>query len=280
MVYLAYTHLRPIEPDTCGGEPQLDVAGVYYRSRALPDASWSTAKRIGHEGNGLQSFRVVNGTIHETFDTGGGLGPVFYGSLRGSTFSSIRIPDAEATSLRIGDDGRPRIAFTTGGAMRYGVVSGERLTTSTIFAYDDVGPSQPVLVLGRGDHAFVSWAAIRGQDVVGCEDTPTPTHEGTWFATDVDGKWATKRLSTDIGSASLALDVVAGRLHATYTDQRGIRYVTRASDGTWSGSRLEVTEDFNATVLRRDPQTGLLLLVGSVSGDDESTSGIFAVTAS
>jgi hypothetical protein len=278
-LYLAYTHLRPVDQDTCGGRAiQEDAVGVFYRTRELPNGRWSALTRIGHDSDHLQSFRVVDGVIHETFRADDSTGAVSYASLKGSTFHAITIPGAEATSLRVGDDGRPRIAFTTAHSLGYAVVEGaNRLETSVVFTADDVIMESPVLVLGGRDRAFVSWAAIPGGE--GCEG-PLPSHEGTWFATDVDGKWATKRLSKEVGSASLALDVGTGRLHATYNDQRGVRYVTRASEGTWSGSRLDVTADFSGKVLRRDPETGLLLLVGSMFGDDESRVGVYAVTAS
>jgi hypothetical protein len=278
-LYLAYTHLRPVDQDTCGGRAiQEDAVGVFYRTRELPDGRWSAPTRIGHDSDHLQSLRVVDGVIHETFWADDSTGAVFYASLKGSTFRAIRIPGAEATSLRIGDDGRPRIAYTTAHSLGYAVATGsDRLATTVVFSAEDVIMESPVLVLGGGDHAFVSWAAVPGGE--GC-DGPSPSHEGTWFATDVDGKWTIKRLSKDVGSASLALDVESGRLHATYNDLRGIRYVTRAPDGAWTGSRLDVTSDFSGTVLRRDPRTGLLLLVGPLYSDDEGMDGIYAVTAS
>jgi hypothetical protein len=278
-LYLAYTHLRPVEQDTCGGRAiQEDAVGVFYRTRDLPDGRWSAPTRIGHDGDHLQSLRVVDGVIHETFRADDSTGAVFYASLKGSSFDAIAIPGAEATSLRIGDDGRARIAHTSADTLGFAVATGsDRLATTVVFSADDVIMESPVLVLGGGDHAFVSWAAVPGGE--GC-DGPAPSHEGTWFATDVDGKWATKRLSKDVGSASLALDVASGRLHATYNDQRGIRYVTRASDGAWTGSRLDVSADFSGTVMRRDVTSGLLLLVGSMSGDDASQYGIYAMTAS
>lgn len=281
-LYMAFTRLRPIDPDTCGGpRSPIGAVGVYYRKRTLPNGKWSAPVRIGRTGERIQSLRVADGVIHWTFLANDNAGPVSYASLDGSKFREIRLGNAVATSVRIGDDGLARIAYTSAHSVTYAIVSAAgRLSTTTIFSADDVLMDSPVLVLGSGDRAFLSWAAARGSDEAGCAESPVPTHQGTWFATDVDGKWATKRLTKDVGSASLALDVTSGRLHAIYNDERGVRYVTRASDGTWSGSRLDVTADFSGTVLRRDPRTGLLLLVGSVLGDDESKNGMFAVTAS
>ncbi len=201
----------------------------------------SDSDRAG--GRYLQSFRVVDGVIHETVmaEDGG----VSYASQDGSRFRGTLIPEAEEASLRIGDDGRPRIGYTTRHSIRYAVVSATgRLSTTTVFSARDVWMQSPMLVLGRGDHAFVSWSAIPSSDEGGCSDVPTPSNEGTWFATDVDGGWESTRLSKDIGSASLVLDVDAGRLHATYNDRSGVRYVTRSGDGTWSGTRLDVSTEF------------------------------------
>lgn len=265
-LYLGYTRLRPVEQDTCsGGFVNEDPAGIYYRTRTLPSGRWSKPTRFRGDGDHLQSFRVIDGVIHATFQGGRGNGVVSYAS---STTDDIAIPGAEATSLRVGDDGRPRIAFTGGGSVGYAVVTGNgRLKTTTIFSADDVEMGSPVLVLGADDRAFVSWAAWPRP---GCE-APEPTHDGTWFATDVEGTWAVKRLSKDIGTASLVIDVATGRLHATYNDRRGVRYVTRAGDGTWSGSRPAFPDGFQASVIRRDPASGRLLLVGSKTDDDDVT---------
>ena len=275
-LYLAYTRLRPVDQDTCsGGYVNEDPAGIYYRTRALPGGAWSKPTRLRGDGDHLQSFRVVNGVIHATFRGDLGNGRVSYLSSDGSTAHVIAMPGAEATSLRVGDDGRPRIAFTSAGSVGYAVVSGgDRLQTTTVFEADDVQLGSPVLVLGGGDHAFISWMAA---PLPGCE-APEPTHEGTWFATDADGRWAVKRLSRDIGAASLVVDVGTGTIHATYNDRRGVRYDTRSADGTWAGSRPDVPKGFEALTLRRDPGTGRLLLVGSKDGEDDAT--ICAVTAS
>jgi hypothetical protein len=280
-LYLAYTHMGPFDADTCGGDAgPTGVITVHYRTRALPDGRWSAPARIGGEMQHLQSLRVVDGVIHEAFDRGYGTS-VSYASLKGSTVHEVEIPEAQQASLRIGDDGRPRIAYTTGGAVRLSTFGGGRLSITTVFSENDIEVGSPTLVLGGGDHAFVSWAATEiYPHGGGCEDfiPPTPSHQGTWFATDANGKWVTKRLTKDVGSATLAVDVATGRLHAIYRDSRGIRYVTRAADGTWSGSRLVVPRDFAPSVLRRDPATGTLLLVGS--RDDEAEAGIYSFTAS
>jgi hypothetical protein len=274
-LYVAYTRLKPVDGGC--GDDGLDDVGVYYRSRTLPGGSWSAETRIGRVGDVLHSLRVVDGVIHETFGRTTG---VFYASLKGATRKEVSIPNAQETSLRVGDDGRARIAFSTTHAIRYGVVSADgKLAVSTVFAAKDVFMGSPALVLGRGNHAFVSWTALPMETGGGCAEPepPKPANRGTWFATDVDGSWAAKHISREIAAMSMALDVDSGRLHSIYTDPRGIRYVTRAADGTWSGSRLEPSVKLFGDVLRRDPKTGRLLLVGT--SEDETKDGVFALTA-
>ena len=254
-LYLAFTRMRPIDPDTCSGDDRRrpGVVGVYYRTRELPGGKWSAATRIGHAGDYLQSFRVVDGVIHETVmaEDGG----VSYASQDGSRFRGTRSRMPKRHPCGSGTTAVRGSRYTTRHSIRYAVVSATgRLSTTTVFSARDVWMQSPVLVLGRGDHAFVSWSAIPSSDEGGCSDVPTPSNEGTWFATDVDGRWELTRLSKDIGSASLVLDVDAGRLHATYNDRSGVRYVTRSGDGTWSGTRLDVSTEFEGRVLRRDPR--------------------------
>jgi hypothetical protein len=204
---------------------------------------------------------------------------VSYASQRGSTYREIRIPGAEQTALRIGDDGQPRIAYTNPSAVRYAAINGSRISSTEVFAADDVNIGLPVLVLGRDDHAYLAWSAVPRTDEVGCSETPSASNEGTWFATNVGGQWTTKRLSKDVSPVSLAVDVATGRLHAIYVDRRGIRYVTRAANGAWSGSRLDAQIELQDPVLRRDPASGLLLLVGPGYARD-SEPAVFALTAS
>ena len=279
-LYLAFTRLRPIDGGC--GDDGLTAVGVFYRTRTLPDGDWSQPTQFGLNGDELEAFRVVGGVMHETVVAEDGKGPVVYAVAHGSTMERLTLPNANGTSLRVGDDGRARIAYTTAHAVKYAVVGNDgKATTSTVFAASDVFMAGPVLVLGSSDRAYVSWAALPVDAGGGCAEPepPKPPHVGTWFATDVSGSWSTKRLSRDIGSAQLVVDVDSGRVHATYHDRRGIRYVTRAADGTWSGSRLDASIDLWSTTLRRNPTNGQLLLVG-VNASDALKPGVYALTAS
>jgi hypothetical protein len=275
-LYLAFTRLKPTDGG-CGDDGLVDV-GVFYRTRALPGGTWSTPVQIGKAGDHLQSFRVVNGVIHETVNTHEEQGPVYYASQRGATHRRILLNDAQQTSLRIGDDGQPRIAFTTGHAVRLATIgSAGRVSTHTVFAAKDVYTWSPVLVLGANNAAYLSWSATTWSGG-GCTDGDFQSpREGTWFATDASGRWERKRLTPDPTSASLAVDVETGRVHVLYADSRGYRFITRSADGTWSATRLDRSVDVDGLLLRRDAATGRFLAVGVKWTEDEGTNGIYAL---
>jgi hypothetical protein len=275
-LYLAFTRLRPTEGG-CGDAGLIDV-GVFYRKRALPNGKWSTSLQIGKAGDHLQSFRVVNDVIHETVNTHEEQGPVYYASQRGATHRRILLKDAKETSLRVGDDGRPRIAFTTDHSVRLATIgSAGRVSTHTVFAAKDVYTWSPVLVLGAKNAAYLSWSATTWSGG-GCSDGGLKSpREGTWFATDASGRWERKRLTPEPGPSSIAADVETGRVHVLYADTRGYRFITRSESGTWSGTRLDRSIDINGLLLRRDAATGRFLAVGAKWTDDVTTNGIYAL---
>ena len=275
-LYLAFTRLRPTDGG-CGDDGLVDV-GVFYRKRALPGGTWSTPVQIGKAGDHLQSFRVVNGAIHETVTTHEEQGPVYYASQRGATHRRVLLKDAKETSLRIGDDGRPRIAFTTGHTVKLATIGAAgRVSTHTVFAAKDVYTWAPALVLGANNTAYLSWSATTWSGG-GCTDGDFQSpREGTWFATDASGRWERKRLTPDPTSASLAADVDTGRVHVLYADSRGYRFITRFADGTWSGTRLDRSIDIDGLLLRRDAATGHFLAIGAKWTEDEATNGIYAL---
>ena len=260
-LYVAYTRQRQLDGG-CGDSGLVDV-GVYYRTRTLPNGRWSAPARLGVAGAHLQSFRVVNGVIHETFVTENRQGPVYYGSLSRGTFLSLRIPGATGTSLRVGDDGRARIAYTTDSSIRYATVQDGRLTTRTVFSSKVMQLDTPSLVLGAGDRAYMAWA-VHPMWGGGCaEPDPPDVKPGTYFGTDISGAWQVKRITALVTSPSLALDVSTGRLYAALTTERDTRDIARRADGTWTlGRRIAGTKDMMSAVLRRDTVTGHLLLVG------------------
>jgi hypothetical protein len=275
-LYIAFTRLRPTD-GACGDDGLVDV-GVLYRTRTLPSGKWSAPVQVGKAGDHLQSLRVVDGVIHETVITNEEQGPVFYASQHGATHRRVLIKGAQQTSLRVGDDGRARVAFTTEHSVKIATIgSGVRVSTHTVFAATDVYTRSPVLVLGANDTAYLAWTATTWSGG-GCTDGDyRAPHEGTWFATNAAGRWERKRLTPDATSASLAADVASGQVHVLYSDRRGHRFVTRAADGTWSGSRLAAGLEMQGLILRYDPATGRFLAVGSLWRSGDSTEEIYAL---
>jgi hypothetical protein len=261
-LYVAFTRLRQDEGG-CGDDGLVDV-GVFYRKRALPDGAWSPPIRIGSVGDRLQSFRVVDGVIHETFTSKDGEGPVSYGHLQGTTFRSVALPGAVSTSLRVGDDGVARVAYSTGHRLRYASVRPDgRISARTIFDGGAMQISSPSLVLGAGNTAFVSWAAHQPYDG-GCAEAEVPMPKpGTYVATDARGSWSIKRLSSRVGTPTLVLDTAHDSLHVVFRDGSSLRHFARSADGEWTNERVPGTSRIDEAIVRSDPATGALLLIGT-----------------
>ena len=278
-LYVAFTRLKAVEGG-CGDDGLMDV-GVFYRKRQLPDGAWSAPVRIGQIGDRLQSFRVVGGVIHETYTSRDGQGPVSYGNLKGKTFRSVRLPGAVSTSLRVGDDGVARVAYSTGHKLRYATVRPDgRVSARTIFDGRVMQISEPSLVLGEGNRAYVSWAAHQPWGG-GCADADRPMPKpGTYFATDAGGSWSVKRLSSRVSRPSLVLDRARGAAHIAFLEGRSVRHFTRDAAGSWADERVPGTAQMDEVVVRSDPASGVLLLVGIRWDERDGGVDIVALTLS
>jgi hypothetical protein len=269
-LYVAFTRLR-IMDGACGDDGLVDV-GVYYRTRHLPSGAWSAPVRIGHLGDHMAAFRVVGGIIHETFTSDDGKGPVAYGRSDHGRFLSVALPKAVDTSLRVGDDGRARIAYTTGSDVRYATITTDgRLSASTIYRSSVMQLSAPSLVLGQGDRPYIAWSAHEQWGGGGCADgsdaVPQP---GTYFATLVDGAWSIRRISRIVDAPSILVDPQTGRVEVVVSYDKGIRHLTRRPDGSWTGRLIPGTFGLGQSLVRRDPRSGHLVLVASTWNDDVS----------
>ena len=272
-LYVAFTRLRMTDGG-CGDDGLVDV-GVYYRTRHLPSGAWSAPVRIGRVADHLQSFRVVDGVMHGTFVADDGSGPISYGRLAAGVFRSVPLPSATATSLRVGDDGRARIAYSTQRSIRYATVRADlSLSTRTIFSSKDMQVSWPSLVLGAGNRAYVTFAAHQEWGG-GCAEAEHPlSAPGTYFATDASGSWQVARLTKIVGQPSLVVDATSGQVSLALDGGRGIREYTRTPAGVWSGATIRGTGSMEAGVIRRDPSAGTLLLVASRWSEDTGGSEI------
>ena len=145
-LYMAFTRSQPL---ACG----IDYLGVYYRSRALPNGSWSLASRIGPAGDVLQSFQVRGGKLHLTVVGG------FYETTAGGSLKRYPLPGATSgASMQVGSDGRARIAYETSGALRYAVFNGSGFDWSAIPGTTKLDTA-PGLVLDAQDNEPTGRAA-------------------------------------------------------------------------------------------------------------------------
>ena len=69
----------------------------------------------------------------------------------------IPIPHAQTTSLRVGDDGHARVAYSTGHEIRLARVDGRSVSSTVIASSDETNLRSPAMVLGPGDVPVVVW---------------------------------------------------------------------------------------------------------------------------
>ncbi len=173
-----------MNPDTCGGYEPAPSAGVYYRRRTLPDGAWSKAIPFGKTRRpppGLPGRRwrapchrlerdLGTHRVHQV-----DAGPVV------STRHGI---DADGdVSLRVGDDGRARVAYWGGGSLRYGTFDGSGFSTSKVANGPTDRPA--MLVLGARNQPHVVYTIV--PPIEGCGTSEPTSRTGTYYATLVNG---------------------------------------------------------------------------------------------
>lgn len=262
-LYLATTRLAPTDGG-CGDDGLREV-GVFVRTKQLPDGTWSRPVRVGLAGDGLLAFRVTGGVTHAIVTHGGDVltgGTVFYESQAGSTLTRIKIPRVAAgASLRVGDDGRARIAYSTGRRLVYATLNGDQFTKTTVASSDTTDLFPPSLVLGSGDTGYLTWEQQR-MFGGGCAepDYVPPPDDGTYFATDESGRWVTQRISRSVNGAALTLDPSSGQVHVVIING-GFKHLARRADGSWSRETIPGTRKLYAPSIRIDPATGRMVVV-------------------
>ena len=253
-----------------------DWAGVYYRKRTLPNGAWSAATRLGLAGDHLHSLRVVGGTIHATVDTTGNDYVVSYETSTNGVFHRYVISDATGgTSLRIGNDGRARIAYEAATALRYAVFNGTGFTKSSIPGTTGEDRA-PVLVLDASNRAHLLWSHEPGP---GCAVRDPQPADGTYYATNRTGSWtpaAARRITTDLGPKSLTMDVATGRVYAVIGADPGLVYYAKTASGPWSP--LKLTSARISSCVIRLSSTGTLLVVYGREFDDNISASIYSFT--
>jgi hypothetical protein len=168
------------------------------------------------------------------------------------------------SSLRISNDATARIVYQATRSLRYGTFDGSSVKTSAIpgtTAHD----RNPVLVLDAQDHAHVAWTRTGGPS---CGDE-TPSVTGSYYATNQDGSWSVVsrgRVTGDLGTISLTVDVATRRVHFLVAGDFGVKYFTKTPTGAWRGQRLS-SEYATGAAIRLDPGDGRLLAVFSLSAE-------------
>ena len=261
---MAFSRLAVTEGG-CGDDGLVDV-GVYVRTRPDSTGAWSKPIRLSEPDETLQSFRAVDGVLHATV---AGPDGVVYVARSGDRTTRVRIPRAIATSLRIGDDRRPRIAYTTGEEVRYARIDGQELVSTEIATADGSIALGPALVLAPGDVPTIMWTQDLEGGSGGCASPDSPYADGTYLATRTAGVWDDARVSASTGSTSLTLDPESGLWHAVIVDTTtggNLRYLTgRGIDDRLDGPIPGTADTISATI-RVNPEDGSLVVV-AIDGD-------------
>ncbi|MBA2720753.1 MAG: hypothetical protein H0U52_16160 [Chloroflexi bacterium] len=254
-LWVAYSRLAPVDGGC--GDDGLDDIGVYTRFRHLPSGTWSEPVQIGGRADRVQAFRVVDGVRHLTITTDNGAGPIYYETQAGPVVSQVMIPEAISTTLRVGDDGYARVAWTTGHALRYARIDGAHLSTITVAGTDRTYLQAPSLVLGPGDRAYLLW--LQNTDGGGgCAGPESGPLDGVYVATDAGGRWTSTRLSARPSQGSLSLDAATGRLDAVVSNEGTMTRYSSRDGASWTSSRIPGTTAMGSPVVRVDPTTGRL----------------------
>lgn len=252
----------------CGSGGFTDL-GVYYRTRTLPDGAWSTPVKVGSTGDVLAAFRAGGGTLYLAVQPASGAGMVLR-TVSGSTVRGYPIKAATGgIALRIGSDGRVRVAYGTESGLRYGTFSGSTFSTAPIAGTGstDLGP---VLALGADDAPVLAWLRDN-QAGGGCAvPDPDPTN-GTYLATKAGSAWTVSRVSKAIASTAVAVDQTTGRLCVLVAGESGVRYLTRPVGGSWTATAL-TKGSASSPVLLLDPFTGVQLVAYVAWAPSGSTS--------
>jgi len=284
LLYLAYERVAPAEG--CGSTGATDLS-VRYRTRALGGGAWSAPRAVGDAGDELDALRVVGGTLHVAVHADAAMA---YVTLHGATYHRYPIAvhtDGAGASLRVGDDGKARVAYEDSdlpadqSQIRYGVFTGSGFSTSAIPGSDEGW--DPQVVLGAGDTAYVLWQ--RSPQPGGCVTREAEAADGTYFATNAGGAWSTTRLTSLAGDASLTVDpatgtvdvVVSGSDEYDVPSVEGFLFLTRSPDGAWGTTTLSATE-VDAPVIRLDPVTGAALVAYTTFEQDGSTAQVDVTT--
>jgi len=223
----------------------------------LPHGDWSEPRRIGEIADHLHSLRVTGGTIHATV-TNADDGVIYYEMLNDASSQRYEILHATGeVALRVGDDGKARIAYEAAGAIWYGVFTGSGFSSEEI---DGSGNGYgPVLVLGAADRPYLLWRRGYQGRIGGCSSPDPGPDDGTYLGTKFGDRWQSERLTPAEGVRSLTVDIKTGRVHVLVTGESRLVYRFKSGSDAWSTHTFGALQPSDA-VIRREPLTGALLV--------------------
>jgi hypothetical protein len=267
-LYVAFSHNLAV---TCA----LDMSrpGVYVRQRTLPDGAWSALQFVGNVRDRVRSFRVVDGSLHAVVEDSDEV--VQYETDAAGPLLRYPIPDASGSaSLRIGSDGRARIAYETETGLSYATFTGKAFKAAAIPGTND-RDGQPQLVLDGKNQAHVSWTHDLRFDGGCAEPDNKPSLDGTYYATNASGSWtaaSARRITPRVGPTSIALGA-NGQPTIVVGSETGVRVYSRAASGAWSGqtvSSLSATD----VAIRFDPASGRPIALFGANGHLYAVPGV------
>jgi hypothetical protein len=258
-------------PEACG----VEHVGVYVTSRALTGTAWTAPTRFGSAGDALQSFRAVAGRLHMTV-TSDATSHVYYETNAGGSLKRYLLSDAVGVaSLRIGSDGRARIAYEAANTLRYAIFTGTGFSKQTIPG-TTAADRTPLLVLDGNNAAHVVWTHV---EAGGCGGGADPG--STEYATNAGGSWTAvgaRTVTKIVGLASVTLDPTTGRVDVAVGADTGLYFFTRASSGAaWSSQKL-TSAGIASLSLRLDPVHGTVLAAYVRQSGEAISASVFAFT--
>jgi hypothetical protein len=270
IAYFAYSRLATTDGG-CGDDGLKDI-GVFYRKRTLPSGAWSSPVRMGKTDDHLVQFRV-NGTTFHAVVKNEGDGRYYYLLVKGATSQRYRLPALHSLSLRVGNDGRARIAYSSAGILRIATFTGSGFSTVKV---STINARYPVLILDIRDHAHVVWSRDSYVAGIGCADAGSEDPSaGMYYATNASGTWKAERLTHEVGQASFQVDRSTGQVHLVISTQSALTYYTKKAGAAWQHETLAPKHAINP-VLARDAPSGRILIL--YLDWFEGTSGIYAIS--
>ncbi len=266
-LHLAYTRYGPLnDAETCGSGVSFKDLGVYERTRSLPDGAWSDARQIGRSGDVLDAFRAMDGTLHAIVLPQGSSTAV-YEQVAGGSTTRVPLPRSSGgTSLRVGDDGKARVAYVDwrDGNIQLATVDGTSVSTEVVASKGNL--LNPLLVLGAGNQPYLVWTRD-ATAAAGCAVPDPLPADGTYYGTKVDGRWVVERITKATGPTSMVLDTDTGAVHVLVNGSPNMQgggrleHAERTPSGKWTSEGLLDSPAEGSAIIRQDASDGTLVVV-------------------